>query len=110
MADRRAAAFQLRPSNIRVAPLDPPGVDPGRDLVVYRVAKPPELLRRHFFVALRPDQPALAPAPPRSAAAAFSSPCAPTSTTSSPTSTAPSASKTQASIVTRPRRGLLLPR
>src|SRR4028119_402817 len=61
MADRRAAAFQLRPSNIRVAPLDPPGVDPGRDLVVYRVAKPPELLRRHFFVALRPDQHDLVP-------------------------------------------------
>src|SRR5215204_1376691 len=33
---RRAAYFQLRSSNILVAPLDAPGVHPGRYSVVYR--------------------------------------------------------------------------
>src|ERR671916_2496397 len=56
MADRRAAAFQLRPSNIRVAPLDAPGVYPGSDLVVYRAGKKAELLGRDPLPALLPDQ------------------------------------------------------
>src|SRR4028119_1118241 len=61
MADRRAAAFQLRPSNIRVAPLDAPGVDPGSYLVVYRAGKPPELLHGNPFVPLLPEQHYLLP-------------------------------------------------
>src|SRR4028118_2427882 len=61
MADRRAAAFQLRPSNIRVAPLDAPAVDPGGYLVVYRAGKPPELLRGNPFVPLPPEQHDLVP-------------------------------------------------
>src|SRR5918997_3055859 len=56
MADRRAAAFQLRPSNIRVAPLDAPGVYPGCYLVVYRAGEAAQLLRRNPLPALPPEQ------------------------------------------------------
>src|SRR5918998_4239038 len=61
MADRRAAAFQLRSSNIRVAPLDAPGVDPGSYLVVYRAGKPAKLLGKNRLVSLPPEQHDLVP-------------------------------------------------
>src|SRR4028119_1482927 len=111
MADRRAAAFQLRSSNIRVAPLDAPGVDPGSYLVVYRAGKPSELLRGNLSVPPPHQQhdpgPDPRPAPPPDT---FPPPSHPSSTTSSPTSTPPSTPNTQASIVTRPRSGRLAPR
>src|SRR5215216_6561721 len=45
-AARLAAHLQLRSSNILVAPLDAPGVHPGRYLVVYRAGPIPELFGR----------------------------------------------------------------
>src|ERR687898_382765 len=60
-AARRAAYFQLRSSNILVAPLDAPGVDPGRYLVVYRAGPRAELLRRHPAAGLLAEQHDLVP-------------------------------------------------
>src|SRR5215212_11846859 len=55
-AARRAAYSQLRSSNMLVAPLDAPGVHPGRDLVVYRAGPRAELLGRHPPAALLAEQ------------------------------------------------------
>src|SRR5215204_6159997 len=55
-ADRRAADFQLRPSNILVAPLDASGVYPCGDLVVYRACEGAELFRRNTLGALHAEQ------------------------------------------------------
>src|SRR5215217_3621201 len=60
-AARRAAYFQLRSSNILVAPLDAPGVDPGRYLVVYRAGPRAEVLRRHPAGGLLAEQHDLVP-------------------------------------------------
>src|SRR5918999_2453192 len=60
-AARLAAYFQLRSSNILVAPLDAPGVDPGRYLVVYRAGPGAELLGRHALAALPAQQHDLVP-------------------------------------------------
>src|SRR5215210_8773984 len=61
MADRRAADFQLRSSNILVAPLDAPGVYPGCYLVVYRAGEAAELLRGDPLPFLLPEQHHLVP-------------------------------------------------
>src|SRR5918998_6708182 len=61
IADRRAALFQLRPSNILVAPLDAAGVDPGGDLVVYRAREGTEFLRRDALAVLLAEQDDLVP-------------------------------------------------
>src|ERR671916_17916 len=53
---RRAAYFQLRSSNILVAPLDAPGVHPGRYLVVYRAGPEAELLGRDTPAVLLAEQ------------------------------------------------------
>src|SRR5215217_1947685 len=60
-AARRAAYFQLRSSNILVAPLDAPGIDPGRYLVVYRAGTRADLLRRHPPAGLLAEQHDLVP-------------------------------------------------
>src|SRR5215210_393385 len=60
-AARLAAYFQLRSSNILVAPLDAPGVHPGRYLVVYRAGPRAELLGRHPSAALLAEQHDLVP-------------------------------------------------
>src|SRR5829696_3865467 len=60
-AARRAAYFQLRSSNILVAPLDAPGVHPGRYLVVYRAGPRAELLRRDAPAGLLAEQHDLVP-------------------------------------------------
>src|ERR671917_1729625 len=58
---RRAANFQLRSSNILVAPLDAPGVHPGRHLVVYRAGPEAELLGRDAPAVLLAEQHDLVP-------------------------------------------------
>src|SRR5918998_2893277 len=58
---RRAAYFQLRSSNILVAPLDAPGVHPGRYLVVYRAGPRADLLRRDASSGLPAEQHDLVP-------------------------------------------------
>src|SRR5918995_3183310 len=58
---RRAAYFQLRSSNIPVAPLDAPGVHPGRYLVVYRAGPEAELFGRDTPAALPAEQHDLVP-------------------------------------------------
>src|SRR5215212_203111 len=58
---RLAAYFQLRSSNILVAPLDAAGVHPGRYFVVYRAGPRAELLGRHPNTALLAEQHDLVP-------------------------------------------------
>src|SRR5919112_3363512 len=53
---RLAAHFQLKSSNILVAPLDAPGVHPGRYLVVYRAGPEAKLLGRDAPAALLAEQ------------------------------------------------------
>src|SRR3712207_3504656 len=60
-AARLAAYFQLRSSNILVAPLDAPGVNPGRYLVVYRAGPEAELLGRDTLAFLLAEQHDLVP-------------------------------------------------
>src|SRR5215210_6044976 len=58
---RLAAHFQLRSSNILVAPLDAPGVHPGRYLVVYRAGPETKLLGRYAPAVLLAEQHDLVP-------------------------------------------------
>src|SRR5215212_373514 len=60
-AARRAAYFQLRSSNILVAPLNAPRVHPSRYLVVYRARPRTELLGRHPPAPLLTEQHDLVP-------------------------------------------------
>src|SRR3712207_6395879 len=60
-AARLAAHFQLRSSNILVAPLDAPGVHPGRHLVIYRARPETELFGRHALAAILAHQHDLVP-------------------------------------------------
>src|SRR5215216_5513587 len=60
-AARLAANFQLRSSNILVAPLDAPRVHPGRYLVVYRAGPRAQLFGRDAPAALLADQHDLVP-------------------------------------------------
>src|ERR687897_1290811 len=55
-AARLAAYFQLRSSNILIAPLDAPGVHPGCYLVVYRAGPRAELLGRDTLITLPTQQ------------------------------------------------------
>src|ERR671921_1733958 len=55
-ADLLAADFQLRSSNILVAPLDAAGVYPRGDLVVYRACARAEFLGRYALFALAAEQ------------------------------------------------------
>src|SRR5215210_3335650 len=60
-ADLRAAAFQLRSSNILVAPLDAAGVYPRGDLVVYRACAGADLFGTNTPFALPAEQHDLVP-------------------------------------------------
>src|SRR5829696_620810 len=60
-ADLRAAAFQLRSSNILVAPLDAARVYPRGDLVVYRACAGAELFGADTPFALPAEQHDLLP-------------------------------------------------
>src|ERR687889_1358921 len=60
-ADLLAADFQLRSSNIGVAPLDAAGVYPRGDLVVYRACAHAELFGRNALFALAAEQHDLVP-------------------------------------------------
>src|ERR671911_2108193 len=60
-ADLLAADFQLRSSNILVAPLDAAGVYPRGDLVVYRACARAEFFGRNTLFALFPEQHDLVP-------------------------------------------------
>src|SRR5215204_5592575 len=60
-ADLLAADFQLRSSNILVAPLDAAGVYPGGDLVVYRACAGAELFGGNTLTALPAEQHDLVP-------------------------------------------------
>src|ERR687894_1662448 len=55
-AARLAAHLQLRSSNIPVAPLDAPGVHPGRYLVVYRAGPEAKFFGRHAPTVLFTEQ------------------------------------------------------
>src|SRR5918998_4223457 len=60
-AARLAAHFQLRSSNILVAPLDAPGIHSGRYLVVYRAGPETKLLGRDTPAVLLAEQHDLVP-------------------------------------------------
>src|SRR5918997_7086174 len=60
-ADLRAADFQLRSSNILVAPLDAAGVYPRGDLIVYRGCAGAELFSGNALIALAAEQHDLLP-------------------------------------------------
>ena len=60
-ADLLAADFQLRSSNILVAPLDAAGVYPRGDLVVYRACACAEFFGRNALFALAAEQHDLVP-------------------------------------------------
>src|SRR5919112_3956688 len=60
-ADLRAADFQLRSSNILVAPLDAAGGYPRGDLVVYRGCAGAELFSGNALIALAAEQHDLLP-------------------------------------------------
>src|SRR5215210_1635756 len=60
-AARLKAPFQSRSSNIGITPLDAPGVDPGRYLVVYRARPPGDLLGPDALPSLLPYQHHLVP-------------------------------------------------
>src|SRR5829696_629939 len=60
-ADLRAADFQLRSSNILVAPLDASGVYPRGDLVVYRACAGTEFFGTNAPFALPAEQHDLVP-------------------------------------------------
>src|SRR5918998_596619 len=55
-ADLLAADFQLRSSNILVAPLDAAGIYPRGDLVVYRACAGAELFGADTLIALPAEQ------------------------------------------------------
>src|ERR687894_1828996 len=55
-AARLAAHLQLRSSNILEAPLDAPGVHPGRHLVIYRARPEAKLFGRHAPAVLLAHQ------------------------------------------------------
>src|ERR687894_1275170 len=60
-ADLRAADFQLRSSNILVAPLDAAGGYPRGDLIVYRGCAGAELFSGNALIALAAEQHDLLP-------------------------------------------------
>src|SRR5688572_27990372 len=60
-ADLLAADFQLRSSNILVAPLDAPGIYPRGDLVVYRACACAEFFSTDTLFALAAEQHDLVP-------------------------------------------------
>src|SRR5215211_3921331 len=60
-ADLRAADFQLRSSNILVAPLDAAGVYPRGDFVVYRACAGAELFGCNALFTLAAEQHDLVP-------------------------------------------------
>src|SRR3712207_3598466 len=60
-AERLAADLQSRSLNIFVAPLDAPGIHPGRYLVVYRAGQRAELLGSDAPAVLRAEQHDLVP-------------------------------------------------
>src|SRR5918997_6124016 len=60
-AARLAAHLQLRSSNILEAPLDAPGVHPGRHLVIYRASPEAKLFGRHALAVLLAQQHDLIP-------------------------------------------------
>src|ERR671921_2090610 len=60
-ADLLAADFQLRSSNILVAPLDAAGVYPRGDLVVYRACAGAEFFGCNALFTLAPEQHDLVP-------------------------------------------------
>src|ERR671910_3583134 len=60
-ADLLAADFQLRSSNIHVAPLDAAGIYPRGDLVVYRACAGAEFFGRNALFTLAAEQHDLVP-------------------------------------------------